>query len=102
MSPEERDRAIIVLCSGLMATTTGTGGAGGNIMMAIYGGQHVYANLGAGEDLDLIPPQVIAEEAGMTVWGISRVPPVWNCRKQPVVVAPSPEIAELFLKVAGL
>jgi hypothetical protein len=41
---------------------TGTGGAGGNVMMATLGGQHVYAN-GAGDDLDLIPPQVIAEEA---------------------------------------
>jgi 3'-phosphoadenosine 5'-phosphosulfate (PAPS) 3'-phosphatase len=101
MSSEERDRAIKVLCSGLIATTTGTGGAGGNILMAVHGGQHVYANFGAGEDLDLIPPQVIAEEAGMTVWGIDRVPPVWNYRKQPVVVAPSPEIAELFLRAAG-
>jgi len=102
MSPQERARAVKVLCSGLMATTTGTGGAGGNILMAIHGGQHVYANFGAGEDLDLIPPQVIAEEAGMTVWGVGRVPPVWHCRKQPVVVAPTTEIAELFLKAAGL
>jgi hypothetical protein len=67
MSPEERDRAIKLLCSGLMAMTNGTGGVGGIILMAIHGGQHVYAIFGAGEDLDLIPLQVIAEEAGMTV-----------------------------------
>jgi hypothetical protein len=70
-------------------------------MMVILGGQHVYANLGAGEDLDLIPPQVIAEEAGLTVWGIHRHPPVWTVRKQPFVVAPSPQIAEDFLRAAG-
>ena len=69
--------------------------------MTIFGGQHVYANFGAGEDLDLIPPQVNAEEAGMTVWGVDRRPPIWRVRKQPVVVAPSPEIAERFLETAG-
>jgi hypothetical protein len=69
--------------------------------MTIFGGQQVYANLGAGLDLDLMPPQVIAEEAGMTVWGIDRAAPVWHERKQPFVVAPSPAIAELFLSTAG-
>ncbi len=101
MSPEERARAVRVYTSGITSVTTGTGGAGGNVMMTIFGGQHVYANFGAGEDLDLIPPQVIAEEAGMTVWGVDRCPPVWHVRKQPVVVAPSPEIAERFLAAAG-
>jgi hypothetical protein len=62
----------------------------------------VYANLGAGEDLDLIPPQVIALEAGMTVWGVDRTPPIWNVRKQPFIVAPNPKIAEAFLQAAGL
>ena len=71
-------------------------------MMTILGGSHVYANFGAGDDLDLIPPQVIAEEAGMTVWGMERRPPVWNVKKQPFIVAPTPEIAEEFLKAAGL
>jgi 3'-phosphoadenosine 5'-phosphosulfate (PAPS) 3'-phosphatase len=102
MAPEEWKRAERVLESGIVAVTTGVGGAGGNVMMTIFGGQHVYANLGAGEDLDLIPPQVIALEAGMTVWGVDRTPPVWQVRKQPFVVAPNPEIAELFLTAAGL
>ncbi len=35
---------------------------------------------GAGEDLDLAPPQVIAQEAGLTVWGPDRRPPVWQCQ----------------------
>jgi hypothetical protein len=56
MAPEEWKRAERVLESGIVAVTTGVGGAGGNVMMTIFGGQHVYANLGAGEDLDLIPP----------------------------------------------
>lgn len=60
-----------------------------------------YENFGAGEDLDLIPPQVIAEEAGLTVWGTDRKPPVWKIRKQPMVVAPSGEITERFLAAAG-
>ena len=102
MTAEERDRALKVHLSGIIASTTGTGGAGGNVLMTILGGQHVYANFGAGEDLDLIPPQVIAEEAGMTVWGVDRRPPVWKVRKQPFVVAPSAEIAEVFLQAAGL
>jgi 3'-phosphoadenosine 5'-phosphosulfate (PAPS) 3'-phosphatase len=102
MTEGERARASRVHLSGLIATTTGTGGAGGNVIMTILGGQHVYANFGAGDDLDLIPPQVIAEEAGITVWGIDRRAPVWNVRKQPVVFAPTPEIAEQFLHAAGV
>lgn len=100
MTTEERERASLVHRSGIIAASTGTGGAGGNVMMAILGGQHVYANFGAGDDLDLIPPQVIAEEAGLTVWGVDRRSPVWNVRKQPFVVAPSAEIAEVFLRAA--
>lgn len=102
MTTEERDRASRVHRSGIIAASTGTGGAGGNVMMAILGGQHVYANFGAGDDLDLIPPQVIALEAGLTVWGMDRQPPVWKTRKQPFVVAPSPEVAEAFLQAAGV
>jgi 3'-phosphoadenosine 5'-phosphosulfate (PAPS) 3'-phosphatase len=102
MTAEERARAIRIYASGITSVSTGTGCAGGNVMMTIFGGQHVYANFGAGEDLDLIPPQVIAEEAGMTVWGALRRPPVWRVRKQPFVVAPSPEIAERFFAAAGL
>ena len=102
MTPEEWKRAERVLESCIVAVTTGVGGAGGNVMMTIFGGQHVYANLGAGEDLDLIPPQVIALEAGMTVWGVDRKPPIWNVRKQPFIVAPNAPIAERFLQAAGL
>jgi 3'-phosphoadenosine 5'-phosphosulfate (PAPS) 3'-phosphatase len=102
MTPAERDRTMKVYNSGIISSTTGTGGAGGNVMMTILGGQHVYANFGAGEDLDLIPPQVIAEEAGMTVWGIDRRSPVWHVRKQPFIVASTPEIAEEFLRAAEL
>jgi 3'(2'), 5'-bisphosphate nucleotidase len=102
MTDDERERATRVHRSGIIAASTGTGGAGGNVMMILLGGQHVYANFGAGDDLDLIPPQVIAEEAGFTVWGIHRTPPVWRTRKQPFVVAPSPEIAEAFLRAAGV
>jgi 3'-phosphoadenosine 5'-phosphosulfate (PAPS) 3'-phosphatase len=102
MTPAEQECTKKVYDSGIISSTTGTGGAGGNVMMTILGGQHVYANFGAGEDLDLIPPQVIAEEAGMTVWGIDRRPPVWNVKKQPFIVAPTPEIAEMFLRAAGL
>jgi len=102
MAPEERETARRVHESGLVAVTTGAGGAAANVMMTIFGGQHVYANFGAGEDLDLIPPQVIAIEAGLTVWGANRRPPVWHVRKQPFIVAPSPEIAAKFLEAAGL
>jgi hypothetical protein len=102
MAEEERLRASRVHLSGLIATSTGTGGAGGNVVMIIVGGHHVYANFGAGDDLDLIPPQVIGLEAGITVWGAERRPPVWNVRKQPVVFAPNEEIAEQFLRAAGV
>ena len=102
MAPEEWEQAKRVYESGIISVSTGVGGAGGNVMMTIFGGQHVYANFGAGEDLDLIPTQVIAEEAGMTVWGSDRRPPIWQVRKQPFIVAPSPEIAERFLRAAGL
>jgi 3'-phosphoadenosine 5'-phosphosulfate (PAPS) 3'-phosphatase len=80
----------------------GTGNAGGNAMMVIFGGQDVYANLGAGEELDLAPPQVIAEEIGLTVWGPDRRPPVWHVRKMPVLFAPDAETAERFFQAAGL
>ena len=102
MSDDERERAARVYASGIVASTTGVGGAGGNVMLSIFGGQDVYANFGAGEDLDLIPPQVIAHEAGLTVWDLNRKLPVWNVRKQPFIVAPNDEIAERFLQAAGL
>ncbi len=102
MNDGERERALRVHASGIASTSTGTGCAGGNVMMVLFGGQHVYANFGAGEDLDLIPPQVIAIEAGLTVWGVDRKPPVWHVRKQPFVIAPNEEIAERFLHAAGV
>jgi 3'-phosphoadenosine 5'-phosphosulfate (PAPS) 3'-phosphatase len=102
MTPEERALARKVHDSGLIGGMTGTGGAGGNVMMAIFGGHEVYANFGAGDELDLAPAQVIAQEVGLTVWGPDRRPPVWHVRKQPVIVAPDEEIAELFLRAAGL
>lgn len=102
MSEEERARAARVHASGIIASTTGVGGAGGNVMLSIFGGQDVYANFGAGEDLDLIPPQVIAHEVGLTVWGLDRTLPVWKVRKQPFIIAPSLEIAERFLQAAGM
>ncbi len=102
MTGEERERAARVHASGIIASTTGVGGAGGNVMLSIFGGQDVYANFGAGDDLDLIPPQVIAHEAGLTVWGLDRKLPVWHVRKQPFIVAPTPEIAEMFFQAAGL
>jgi 3'-phosphoadenosine 5'-phosphosulfate (PAPS) 3'-phosphatase len=101
MSEPEKTRARRVHESGLIGAATGVGGAGGNVMMVLFGGQDVYANFGAGDDLDLAPPQVIAEEAGLTVWGPDRRPPVWHVRKQPFIAAPSPRIAELFLSAAG-
>lgn len=102
MSADEAERARRVWESGIIAVTTGAGGAGANALMTIFGGQHVYANFGAGDDLDLIPPQVIAEEAGVTVWDRHRQSPVWHAKKQPVIFAPSPAIAESFLQAAGL
>jgi len=102
MNREERELAQRVLGSELIAVTAGSGGAGGNVMMTLFGGMHVYANLGAGEDLDLIPPQVIAIEAGLTVWGVDRKPPLWHVKKQPFIAAHTDEIAERFLQAAGL
>ncbi len=102
MDDEGRERAARVHSSGIIAASTGVGGAGGNVMLSVFGGQDVYANFGAGEDLDLIPPQVVAHEAGLTVWGLDRKLPVWHVRKQPFIVAPNPEIAERFLQAAGL
>lgn len=100
----EEERALVhrVYDAGLVAVSTGMGGAGANVLLTIFGGQHVYANFGAGDILDLAPPQVIALEAGMTVWGMDRRAPVWDRRKQPFIVAPSDEIAERFLVAAGL
>jgi 3'-phosphoadenosine 5'-phosphosulfate (PAPS) 3'-phosphatase len=100
MNAEARESTWRVHEAGIIAATTGVGCAGGNVLMAIFGGHHVYANIGAGEDLDLIPAQVIAEEAGMTVWGLDRKPPVWKVRKQPVIFAPDAETAAKFLCAA--
>jgi 3'-phosphoadenosine 5'-phosphosulfate (PAPS) 3'-phosphatase len=103
MNDEERARALRVYNSGLLSVTTGTGGAGANAMMVLFGGHHIYANFGAGEDLDLIPPQIIAEEAGLTVWDWNAQPPRWrNITKQPFLLASEPAIARLFLTAAGL
>lgn len=102
MNDRERGLAQAVYASGLVGAMTGTGNAGGNVMMIVFGGQDVYANFGAGEELDLAPPQVIAEEVGLTVWGLDRRPPVWHVLKQPFVVARTEEMAERFLKAAGL
>ena len=102
MSPDERASAQRVYNSGLLAASMGVGNAGGNAMMVVFGGQDVYANLGAGEELDLAPPQVIAEEVGLTVWGPDRRPPVWRVRKMPVLFAPDTDTAERFLAAAGL
>ncbi len=102
MSPDERALAQRVHDSGILGGMTGTGGAAGNVLMTVFGGQQVYCNFGAGDELDLAPGQVIAMEAGLTVWGPDRQPPLWHLRKQPVVVAPDDEIAEKFLTAAGL
>ena len=96
MTPEDWNRAMLVHKSGLISSSTGLGGAAANVLMVVFGGHQVYANIGAGNDLDLIPPQVIAEEAGLTVWGAERRSPIWHVRTQPVVVAPSERIADLF------
>jgi 3'(2'), 5'-bisphosphate nucleotidase len=102
MAPAERAHAQRVYESGLLAASMGAGNAGGNAMMVVFGGQDVYANLGAGEELDLAPPQVIAEEVGLTVWGPDRRPPVWRVRKMPVLFAPDDATAERFFSAAGL
>lgn len=102
MTDPERARAQAVLNSGLVAVTTGAGCAGGNALLTILGGQHIYANFGAGDDLDLIPPQVIAEEAGATVWDSHRSSPKWFAQKQSVLIAVNNEVAGRFLQAAGL
>jgi 3'-phosphoadenosine 5'-phosphosulfate (PAPS) 3'-phosphatase len=102
MSAAERATAQRVYESGLVSASMGAGNAGGNVMMVVFGGEDVYANLGAGEELDLAPPQVIAEEIGLTVWGPDRRPPVWHTRKMPVLFAPDEETAERFFRAAGL
>ena len=55
----------------------------------------------ATEPLVQIPPQVIALEAGFTVWNERREEPRWLVRKQPFIVAPNAAVAELFLGAAG-
>jgi 3'-phosphoadenosine 5'-phosphosulfate (PAPS) 3'-phosphatase len=102
MTAAERALAERVYDSGLMGASIGTGNAGGNVMMIVFGGEDVYANLGAGEELDLAPPQVIAEEVGLTVWSRDRRPPRWTVRKQPFIVAPDSDTAERVLRAAGL
>jgi 3'-phosphoadenosine 5'-phosphosulfate (PAPS) 3'-phosphatase len=102
MTAAERAMALRVHDSGLVGATTAAGNAGGNVLMIVFGGQDVYANFGAGEELDLAPPQVIAEEIGLTVWTTTRRPPVWTTRKQPFIVAPDAATAERFLHAAGL
>lgn len=103
MTADERLLAVRVRDSGLVAAATSVGAASANVMMTVLGGQQVYANFGAGDDLDIVPPQIIAEEAGVTVWGVERRPPVWkHLRKQPVVFAPTPEVADQFFTAAGL
>ena len=101
MEVHEREAVRRVQESGSGASTTGAGGAAANVMMVLFGAQHVYGNFGAGEDLDLIPPQVIALEAGFTVWNEQRKEPRWLVKKQPFIVAPNEAVAELFLGAAG-
>ena len=102
MTPAERRRATRVLADPIVGATVGTGSAGANILMAILGGLDVYANFGAGNELDLAPGQVVALEAGLTVSTPSRRVPRWDVWKQPVIVAPTRRIADRVLRVAGL
>lgn len=67
----------------LIGATVGAGSAGANILMVVFGGQDVYANLGAGNELDIAPGQVISQEAGLAVRTSSRRVPVWDVWKQP-------------------
>lgn len=101
MAADEREAVRRVQESGIIASNTGAGGAAANVMMVLFGAQHVYGNFGAGEDLDLIPPQLIATEAGFTVWNQHRQEPVWHVHKQPFIVAPNDAVADLFLRAAG-
>jgi 3'-phosphoadenosine 5'-phosphosulfate (PAPS) 3'-phosphatase len=102
MKPDEKRLAQRVYDSGILGGMTGTGNAGGNILMLVYGGHQVYCNFGSGDELDLAPGQVVAQEAGLTVWSTDRRPPVWHARKQPFVASIDEAVAERFLSAAGL
>ena len=102
MLPAERQRATRVLTNALVGATVGAGSAGANILMVVFGGQDVYASFGAGNELDIAPGQVIAQEVGLAVRTRRRRAPVWDVWKQPVVVAPSARIADRVLRIAGI
>lgn len=102
MTPDERGRAIRLLSDPLVGATAGTGSAGGNILMAVFGGLDLYVNFGAGNELDIAPGQVIAQEAGLAVRTVGGRPPVWDRWKQPVVVAPSAALADRVLRIGGV
>jgi fructose-1,6-bisphosphatase/inositol monophosphatase family enzyme len=99
MTPDERGRAIRLLSDPIVGATAGTGSAGGNILMVVFGGLDLYVNFGAGNELDIAPGQVIAEEAGLAVRTVGGHPPVWDRFKQPVVVAPSAALADRVLRI---
>jgi fructose-1,6-bisphosphatase/inositol monophosphatase family enzyme len=101
MTPAERRRATRLLVDPIVGATVGTGSAGANILMIVFGGQDVYVNLGAGNELDIAPGQVIAREIGLTVWTPARREPTWDVWKQPVIVAPTRAIADRVLRAAG-
>ena len=102
MTPDERARAIRLLSDPIVGATAGTGSAGGNILMAVFGGLDLYVNFGAGNELDIAPGQVIAQEVGLAVRTVGRCPPVWDRWKQPVVVAPSAALADRVLRIGGV
>ena len=102
MTPDERGRAIRLLSDPIVGATAGTGSAGGNILMAVFGGLDLYVNFGAGNELDIAPGQVIAQEVGLAVRTVGRCPPVWDRWKQPVVVAPSAALADRVLRIGGV
>ena len=102
MTPDERGRAIRLLSDPIVGATAGTGSAGGNILMAVFGGLDLYVNFGAGNELDIAPGQVIAQEAGLTVRTVGGRPPVWDRFKQPVVVAPTAALAHRVLRIGGV
>jgi 3'-phosphoadenosine 5'-phosphosulfate (PAPS) 3'-phosphatase len=102
MAPAGRRRALRLLGSDLVGATTGTGGAGGNVLMTVFGGQDLYANFGAGHELDLAPPEVIAAEVGLTVWDDRGRRPDWRRGTQPVIVSTSAALARQVLVTVGL
>jgi fructose-1,6-bisphosphatase/inositol monophosphatase family enzyme len=102
MTPEERGRAIQLLSDPIIGATAGTGSAGGNILMAVFGGLDLYVNFGAGNELDVAPGQVIAQEVGLAIRTVGRRSPVWDRFKQPVVVAPSAALADRVLRIGGV